>query len=182
MNKKRLIRVVGWSLNIVVVLLLVWSIVNYRVLEQDITRAIQVGGIFVAAILIFVLEGAPVFIGPSVTVVALLVIGINPLLVLFLLLGFAILGDIAYYYLGRKSEYRVERFIEKEDMNRYRRLFKKYGKAAMYIMAITPLPYLPTIAGIFKMPPSYFFTKVMGVRMLRHIVVFLFWFMVIGYI
>jgi len=49
----------------------------------------------------------------------------------------------------------------------------------MIIMAVSPIPYLPTLAGVFRMTSPILITKVLVVRMIRHVVVFLFWFYIL---
>ncbi|MAG39370.1 hypothetical protein CMI41_00165 [Candidatus Pacearchaeota archaeon] len=178
--EKRTIKALLWVLNILVILLLIYSIVNYKFLEKELVLAAQIGGLGVVAILIFFLEGAPLFVGPSVAVASILATGTNPLWVLVVFLISAILGSIAYYYLGYSLGEKTLKYFEKEDIKKYRKLFSKYGTSAMVLTAVAPIPYLPTIAGAFRMSKKDMFIKTMGARLLRHIVVFLFWFFVLG--
>ena len=71
------------------------------------------------------------------------------------------------------------KYFDKKNVRKYKDLFKKYGRSAMIIMAISPIPYLPTLAGVFRMSPKYFFLETLSVRIIRHIVVFLFWFSIL---
>jgi membrane protein YqaA with SNARE-associated domain len=178
--EKRTVKALLWILNILVILLLVYSLVNYKFLEKELVLAAQIGGLGVVAILIFFLEGAPLFVGPSVAVAAILATGTNPWWVLAVFLISAILGSIAYYYIGHILGEKALRYFEKRDIKKYRELFAKYGTSAMVLTAMAPIPYLPTIAGVFKMSKKDMFIKTMGVRLLRHIVVFLFWFFILG--
>ena len=177
MNKKRIIKLFLWALNFLTIGLLIWSLVNYQFLNNEVTRIVKIGGLFAVILLVFILEGAPVFVGSSVAVATLLTMNtFNPLLVLALFLGFAILGNFAYFYLGYFSGEKILKYFDKEDVKKYKKLFKKNGKTAMIFMAISPLPYLPTLAGVFKMDKYFMFVYSMGVRLIRHTIVFGLWY------
>jgi len=49
----------------------------------------------------------------------------------------------------------------------------------MLIMAISPIPYLPTLAGIFKMNSKQQILETLIIRMIRHSVVFFVWFLIL---
>jgi len=176
MNKKRVVKFSFWFLNILVILLLIWSLANYTFLNKEVTQLIQVGGIVAMIFLVILLEGAPVFIGSSVVVASVLAMNIlNPWLVLWLFLVSAILGNIIYYYLGYFFGIKVLKYFEEKDVRKYKKLFKKYGGITMITMAISPIPYLPTLAGVFRMKSGSLISKILILRLLRHSVVFFIW-------
>ena len=148
---KNQIKTILWLINILTILLLIYSIVNYSFLEQEVTQAIQLGGLIALIFIVIILEGAPVFIGSSVAVAALLATKANPWPILTIFLLSAIIGNILYYYLGYFLGKKTFSYFSKKDIVKNIALFQKHGFKAMFIMAITPLPYLPTIAGVFKM-------------------------------
>jgi membrane protein YqaA with SNARE-associated domain len=179
MNKKRIVKGVFWAFNFLVIILFIYTLINYSILEKELSIAAQIGGAGLVAALVFILEGAPVFVGPSVAIASLLAMGEDPIFVLAIFLVFSTLGAIVYYYLGYFLGERVFVYFEKEDVKKYRELFKKYGMAAMLITAVTPIPYLPTVAGAFKMGAKEMFFLTTLLRIARHIIVFLFWFYVL---
>ncbi len=180
MNKKRVIRVSVWLLNLFVLFLLVWSLINYKILDHEVTQFIQFGGLFAMVFLVIFLEGAPVFVGPSVAVASILAMNIfNPGLVLGLFLGSALLGNIIYYYLGYFFGERALNYFKAKDVRKYEGLFKKYGGITMVTMAISPVPYLPTLAGIFRMKSISLISKILILRAIRHILVFFVWFFIL---
>ncbi len=180
MNKKKVIRFSVWALNLLIVFAFIWSIINYKILDQEVTRLIITGGLIAMVFFVIILEGAPVFIGPSVVVAAILTMNaFNPWPILLLFISSAIMGNILYFYLGYFSGEKIMKYFNKKNVREYKALFKKYGRPAMLITAISPIPYLPTLAGIFKMNPKHFFLEIMPVRIIRHIVVFLFWFYIL---
>ena len=179
MNKKK-VKLVLWLLNFIVIFLLVWSLINYTILNNEVSKFMQIGGIFAMILLIIFLEGAPVFVGPSVAFASILIMEVFPPgLVLFLFLVSAVIGNIFYFYLGYFFGRKILRYFDKKDIHRYKKLFKKYGRASMLVMAVSPIPYLPTIAGIFGKPTLYLAAETLIVRLIRHTVVFFFWYFVI---
>ena len=179
MNKKRVVKFSVWLLNILTILLLIWSLINYKLLNQEVSQFVQVWGLLAMIFLVILLEGAPIFVGSGLVVASVLAMDINPWLILFLFLFFALVGNILYFYLGYFSGKRILKYFGKKNVKKYKELFKKRGPSAMIIMAISPIPYLPTLAGVFRMTSPILITKVLAVRMIRHMVVFLFWFYIL---
>ena len=180
MDKKKLVHLLVWLLNILVIFLLIWSLINYKLLNQEVSQFVQVWGLLAIIFFVILLEGAPVFVGSGLVVASVLAMNIiNPWLILFLFLFFALVGNILYFYLGYFSGKRIFKYFKKKNVKKYEELFKKYGFTAMIITAVSPIPYLPTLAGIFRMTSPILITKVLVIRMIRHVVVFLFWFYII---
>jgi len=180
MNKKKVIRFLIWTLNLLIVFALIWSIINYKILDKEVTRLAITGGLIAMVFFVIILEGAPVFIGPSVVVAAILTMNaFNPWFILLLFILSAIIGNILYFYLGYFSGEKIMKYLDKKNVREYKALFKKYGRAAMLIMAVSPIPYLPTLAGVFRMNPKHLFLETLPVRIIRHTVVFLFWFLIL---
>jgi len=180
MNKKKRIKYLIQALNILIVCALIWSIINYKVLDQEVTKLAITGGLIAMISFVIILEGAPVFIGPSVGVVAILIMNaFNPWFIFLLFLLSAIVGNILYFYLGYLSGEKIMKYFGKKNVREYKDLFKKYGRFAMLIMAISPIPYIPTLGGVFRMSPKYFFLGILPIRLIRHTVVFLFWFFIV---
>jgi len=177
MNTKKVIKYSAWILNLLLIFVLVWSLINYKILDQEVTRFVMVGGLSAMIVLIIILEGAPVFLGPSTAVAAILAMNVfNPWLIFTLFLLSALVGNILYYSLGYFSGEKILKYFSKKDVKKYEQLFKKYGRRAMLIMAISPVPYLPTLAGVFRMESKYQITEILIARIIRHTVMFLFWF------
>lgn len=180
MNKKRVVKFSIWLLNILVIFLLIWSLINYKFLNQEVSQFVQVWGLLAMIFLVILLEGAPVFVGSGLVVAAVLALNsINPWLILFLFLFFALVGNIFYFYLGYFSGKRILKYFDKKNVKKYEELFKKYGFTAMIITAVSPIPYLPTFAGVFRMKSVSLISKILILRMIRHIVVFFIWFFIL---
>jgi len=180
MDRKQGIKIFLWILNLLVIFLLIWSLVNYQILNQEVGEIVKVWGIVAMIFFVIVLEGAPVFVGSSIAVASILAMGIfNPWLILFLFLFSAVIGNIFYFYLGHFSGKTILNYFDKRDVKRYKMLFRKYGKAAMFIMAVSPIPYFPTLIGVFKIKSPYLVSEILIVRLIRHTIVFLVWFWIL---
>lgn len=180
MEKKKVVRFSLAILNFLVIFLLIWSLVNYTFLHKEVSQFIQVGGLLVMIFFVILLEGAPVFMGSGLVVATVLAMGTeNSGFILLLFLVSALIGNVIYFYLGYFSGKKILKYFDKKDVKRYERLFKKYGRAAMFIMAVSPIPYLPTLAGVFRMTSPILIAEVLVVRMIRHVIVFLFWFYIL---
>lgn len=176
MDKKRVIKFSVWLLNILVILLLIWSLVNYKVFNQEVTQFVQIGGLLAMIFLVILLEGAPILVGSGLVVASILTMNIiSPWLILFLFLFFALVGNILYYYLGYFFGLKVLKYFKKKDVRKYKKFFKKYGGITMITMAISPIPYLPTLAGVFRMNSVSLISKILILRMIRHTTVFFIW-------
>jgi len=179
MNKKRVIKYLIGLLNLIVVFILIWSIINYKVLNQEVTDLAKTGGLVVMVFLVIFLEGAPSLIGSSVVVAAILAMNsFNPWLILLLFIVSAIIGNIIYFCLGHFFGKRIMGYFDEGYMKKYKDLFKKYGGAAMMITAISPTPYFPELAGAFRVTSKSLLFKILILRIIRHTVVFFFWFFI----
>lgn len=180
MNKKKWVRFSVALLNLFVILLLIWSLINYQFLNKEVSNLVQVWGLFAMILFIIILEGAPVFVGPSVVVAAALATGtFDTKLILILFMGSAFIGNIIYYYLGYFSGEKILKYFKKKDVKNFKKIFKKYGRVAMITMAISPIPYLPTIAGVFRLKSFRVISEILVLRMIRHGVVFTIWYFIL---
>jgi membrane protein YqaA with SNARE-associated domain len=183
MDKRKVMKFLIWVLNILIIFLLVWSIINYKFLNKEVTALIATGGIVMMILSIIFLEGAPVFVGPSVAVAAILSMNtFNPWFILLTFLLSAIVGNIIYFYLGYFSGEKIFKYFEKKDVTKYKKVFKKYGRFTMLVMALSPIPYLPTLAGVFRIKSKYLIFETLAARLLRHTIVFFFWLFVLDLI
>jgi len=173
MAQKRNVKLFFSALNIIIIILLIWSLINYKVLNEEVGELVQVGGLIVLVLIIIIFEGAPVFVGPGMGVGAVLAMGVfDPKLILLIFLISAVVGNIIYFSLGYIFGKKVLDYFDEKDVKRYKELFKKYGKAAMIVMAVSPMPYLPSLAGVFRVKSPIMITEVLLLRLIRHVVVF----------
>ncbi|MEX0932845.1 MAG: VTT domain-containing protein [Candidatus Pacearchaeota archaeon] len=181
MDKKNIVKISFWILNFIIIFLLIWSLINHRVLNQEVSNIVATFGLVAMILFVVILEGAPVFIGPSVAVASILAMGaLNPWTILFLFLISAFVGNVFYYYLGYFSGKKILKYFSDKDVEKYKKFFKNHGGKTLGIMAISPVPYLPTLAGVFKLKSKSIMAYILLVRALRHIVVFAFWLIILN--
>lgn len=124
-------------------------------------------GIFVFTTL---LELSIQFIGPDVLLAAGMLAKLNLFYIIIMLTLGSWLGGLVGYYMGLTSgDLLVSIFISKKRFRKGLDVFKKYGNIGMAILALTPLPYFPIIAGIFKMKFKNFLIYALLARTLRWI-------------
>lgn len=181
MNKTKAVHHVLTFLNFLVIAVFIWSLINYKVLDATINKWAVAGGLVFLIIFIIFLEGAPIVAGPTIAVAAFLTIGeYTPLFIYLVFILSGVVGNFIWFYLGVFSGHKLLKYFDPKVISRYEKLFKKYGWWTMVITAVTPIPYLPTLAGIFDMKWKHMFIGVMGVRIIRHTIVFIFWMIVVG--
>ena len=128
MIKKKKVKLFLWTLNFLVIFLLIWSLVNYQFLNQSVGTLVQIWGLIAMVLFIIILEGAPVFVGPGMGVAAVLAMGVhNPWLVLVLFLSSALIGNIFYFYLGHNYGRRMLKYFDKE-VKKYCYMWKDGGQ------------------------------------------------------
>jgi len=181
MSYKKLVKWVNFAVLLLVLALSIYLTVRYFFLKEELTsNALQMGYIGIL-IFTFILEISIQFVGPDILLISGILAGFNFYYVLmFILLG-SVLAGLFAYYLGFIYGRKVLGFLFKEEeFERACRFFEKYGKIAMSIAALTPLPYFPVIAGIFKMKFRDFMLYAVAMRVLRFVVLGYFLNLVVG--
>jgi len=158
----------------IILILLVYSIVNFRVLRNEMTDAVAAGSLTLMAIFFFALEIVPNIIGLEPTIITALIAGLSIPYIITLLIIAVTIANFLSYYIGRSFSSYIRGFIKAKDIHKYEKLWKKYGKATMIITAISPIPYFPALAGLFKMDVKFFTFAVVTSRIARHLVVIAF--------
>jgi membrane protein YqaA with SNARE-associated domain len=182
MLKKRTIHFIIWLITILVILLSVWSIVNFKFLQNYVSSQVETTGYVAIFIISFIFESIPSIIGPDAPLLTGLLIGLNLWIVLGILLISTTFSALLSYYFGHKSSKYIKFISEKKQWRKYEELFKKYGKAGMVIAALTPVPYIPALAGIFKMDFKYFLFVVTLLREIKYCIVAFFLYWAIGFL
>ena len=162
---------------ILVLIFFLYGLVNYRILDKQISERVEsyVGkyGYSAVFVLSFILEFSPQpFIGAVGTLASGLVFGLNFYYLLILVMAAGTLSAITAYSIGKIYGKRfVIRLFGRKNYEKYNLLFRKYGKLAISMAALTPIPYFPIIAGVFKMKAADFAIYALFVRLI-HFVVF----------
>jgi len=146
--KKRGWKIIGWIFSIVLTVLLVLSIVYYQLFRAEMSRIVGVYGFIGLFFIGFILELVPQFLSPHLGLIITIYFGLSPWkAILFVILG-SLLGSSISFWIGKNQGKAVAySFVATRDAKRFEELIAKYGPAVVLIAAISPLPYLPMIAG-----------------------------------
>lgn len=93
-------------------------------------------------------------IGPEVPASLGVLFGLNIILVLVFSIIGSYGGGLVNYFIGRKYlSFEVKEAFDKGDYKRWHKLFYKYGKLALVLAAISPIPWVAFcwLAGSFRM-------------------------------
>lgn len=180
-NKKTFNRIKLSSVlfSILVLVILVFTIVNYSIIQERIDEGVaqQVNKygytfVFVAAFLVEILPQP--FVSAIMPFTSGFILGLNFATLLIILLIGAISSNYVAYYLGIRYGKKISiSLVGEENYLRSFDLFKKYGKAGITLFALTPLPYFPILGGIFKMN-FYEFTIYAIIPRIFHFLIFSF--------
>jgi len=181
MNKKSF-HIIIWVITILVIILSIWSIINYKFLKNELENSVESFGYIAIFIIAFIFESIPSLIGPDTPLITGILIGLNFYVILIILLISTTISALLSYYLGHKSHEYIKEVSDKKTFNKYHKLFKKYGKAGMIIAALTPIPYVPALAGIFKMDFKYFLFVVTLIREIKYVIVAVFLYYILGFV
>ncbi len=127
---------------------------NYDYFNEAIQ--VNVGNYGLIGVLVFsaVLDVLFQPIGPEIPGIMGLLFGLNLFLVfIFTILG-SMLGSITNYFIGRKYlSFNIKSFYSVKKYLKYQVFFHRYGKLAVFISAIGPVPWAPFcwMAGAFHM-------------------------------
>lgn len=172
-----LLKIFAIIFSLIILGLFFYSFINYEVLKKQVNEQLQEQienygyvGIFVVA---FILEITPQpfasFIVPFTTG---LILGLNFALLLPVTLLSVICAGFFAYGLGiRYGEWLALKVIRKKTYKIYFKIFEKYGRIGMTLIALTPIPYFPIIAGVFKMKLKDFVLFAVIPRII-HVVIF----------
>ncbi len=121
---------------------------NIDSLETNLSKQVERYGIIGIFVLSFLLDFIPQIISPYIPLFAGLLLGINPMSVAFAAILGSTLASIAGFEIGKKhGEEYVRDLINRKDREKFEGKVKKYGKWGVLLAALTPVPYLPMVAG-----------------------------------
>lgn len=177
-DKHKALKIVEFAVIAALAIFLVYGILNYRILEKDITKAVEIWGFGAMFVLCFILESLPFVIGPNAPLIAAFAIGLNPAKIILVLYIAVVLSGIIGFYSGKKFSYYVERIIHQERMEKYESCFRKYGAWIGVLSAVAFIPYIPALLGIFNLSQKHFWLVVMPLRIVKFAftLAVLFWF------
>jgi len=152
---------VFWVVFITILIVLIYIIsVNYNSINSFIQEDIGAYGYPAIFLFSFLTDAIDQPIVPEVTAILGVVYGLDVLFVfLCAAAGISLVGFINFN-IGRKVfKYKLEEFCSKNKNIKYYNLYSKYGKWALLLVALTPLPYVTFVwlSGAFGMKFRTFF-------------------------
>jgi len=139
------------------VILAIVAIYNQQYLEEFVLKELQNYGLIVLFFINFLLEFIPQMITPVATLLPSLALGLNPHLTILFVVSGSLIGSIAGYEVGTKYGFSVLTWLfEEVKIQKAVDFMNKYGKIAVFLAAISPLPYIPMVIGALKMSKKNF--------------------------
>jgi len=156
------VKIISWIIGLIILILFIYVIINYTVLKnqlsENLEQQIETYGYVAVLIFTFLLEISPQpFVSGLVPFATGVIFGLNiKILFIYTIIG-VFLSSFTAYFLGIKfGEKIVIMIVGKKNYKKIHGFFIKYGKPGMLLLALTPIPYFPILAGIFKMNTSDF--------------------------
>ncbi|MAH03237.1 hypothetical protein CMI39_00425 [Candidatus Pacearchaeota archaeon] len=172
MDKKNLIKIFTIIAFLIILIFFIITLINYKTIKTEVSSGVQKYGYFGIGITSLILESLPQPIGADITLISGGLIGLNIFFVFLVVILSSGFSGILMYFLGYvRGKGIVLLFIDEEHYKEYLDLFKNKGKFAMTISALTPIPYLPILAGTLKMHFYDFLLYGIVMRTLRFAVV-----------
>lgn len=132
----------------IILAVMVISLFGYVYIQRALTGELLEYGAFGVFAVVFFLELIPQFISPQILLPLSITAGINPHSVLLFAIFGSTLGSLLGFYLGEQYGLSAfKRFLKESQVARFLRLVERYGKVAVFIAAIAPVPYLPIVLG-----------------------------------
>jgi len=148
----REIEIVDIIIVLFIIGLSIFSLLNYQDIKQGITQSVQTYGFISLFLITAFLEFIPQFLNPIVVVWAGILSGLHASFVIFVAIIASSFGSIMGFGIGRKYGFKyVCILFKRETFENVINFWIKYGKAFVFISALTPVPYIPIVFGALKM-------------------------------
>ncbi len=134
-----------------ILLLVLFNLDYFNEVVEDYVKKYGLIGILVLSFFADLLEQP---IGPEVSASLGVLFGLNIVLVLVFSIVGSYGGSLINYFIGKKYlSFEVKQALDSGDYKRWYKLFYKYGKLALVLAAISPIPWVAFcwLAGSFKM-------------------------------
>lgn len=140
----------GLGFWILLILIFVFVILFFVYIKEVISVFVTQYGYLAIFIVSFVTDLLVQPLGPDVPLVLGVVAGLDPWFVFFVVLAGAYLALIAAYYLGKTlGAAGIERLMGKKNFAKLSK-YETGSKWFMFIGALTPVPYIPYLAGLWR--------------------------------
>lgn len=172
MRKIKFLQILAIFIIITIITFLIATLFLNR-LESSVEHYVATSNILILFLVIFLIEFMPQPIGPELFFVSTSLLGFNYFIALILTIIAATIATYTHYRIG---EYFYEKVCSNGKCDRHVAKFNKYGKYALFISAIGPIPYVPMcwISGSINMKRKTFWLYGPISRYLRIIVTSIF--------
>ncbi|MBU2522763.1 MAG: VTT domain-containing protein [Nanoarchaeota archaeon] len=139
--------------------------------EKISTMALGIGyfGIFIFT---FLLDVSFQILSPDIFLISGIIAGMNFIhLTTIVIIASWISGIVAYYLGITHSKIMLDSVMSRKRSRKALAYFKKYGKFGMALIALTPIPYLPILGGIFRMKIKDFIIYALLIRALHFLMI-----------
>jgi uncharacterized membrane protein YdjX (TVP38/TMEM64 family) len=148
----RKIQIIDIIITLAIVGVSILSILNYQEIKQGIALSIQAYGLAAMFLIILFMELVPQFVNPVVALWAGTLSGFHISLSIAVSIIASSAGSILGFELGRKYGFKyVCLLFKRETYEKVEAFWSRYGRAFVFISALTPVPYIPMIFGALEM-------------------------------
>ena len=162
---------VGLGFWIFIVFVFILGIMYFTVLEQSVNFLVNRYGIFGMFFGSFILDLLVQPIGPDLILIFGVFAGINPYVVLISSVLGSYLSLITAYYVGKKiGGAGIEKIVGKRTYEKIQNS-PNYGKWILFFGSISPIPYVPYLAGMWRLSFKEVLIIILIPRTIRFIVV-----------
>jgi len=171
---KTIIKLIGIGIIFFFLFIFIYVIINYKFIGQQVQETIGGYGYLAMFLISFLLDILFQPIGPELPLTIGLLTKLNPLITIILVILGSISASFLSFFLGKKyGELGIKKLYKNKVYNKWSKYYNKYGKFALTISALTPIPYVPFcwFSGILNMKNRTFFLFAIFPRIIRIIFV-----------
>ena len=154
---KKAIGFISVFISLIIISLMVYGLMNASTLGEEASSQIQNYGIPALFIMSLIFDLIPQILSPVAAMIMAVVLGINIYYAIIATILGSTIGSIIGFALGKKYMFdAVNAMASKKSVERLTDLTNRYGKVAVPIAAISPLPYLPVLLGAMNFTKKNF--------------------------
>lgn len=154
---KKSIGIISVLISLIVIALMIYGLINAKEISNEVSSQIQDYGIPALFFIALILDLIPQIISPVAAMVLAVVMGINIYLAIIATILGSTIGSTIGYWIGRKYMFdAVNAIASKKSVDRLTNLTNRYGKVAVPLAAISPVPYLPVLLGAMNFTKKNF--------------------------
>lgn len=156
MNKRSL-RIIYIGIAVFFVLVFIFSVIFRTYLTSLFDGGLKQYGLLAMLILSLLMEGIPQYVAPQLLAFNAALLGFGFWETLLALYIGSVIGSIIGFEVGFKLKHSVSKaFLNKKSTAKIQRFVEKKGKWAIFLTAISPLPYIPLIFGVLHFKRKHF--------------------------